>query len=33
MIPETVRQIMRLPGIHLLDNDGSKIDDHGGPFS
>ena len=33
MIPETVRQIMRLPGIHLLDNDGSKIDDHGGPFA
>ena len=33
MIPETIRQIMRLPGIHLLDNDGSKIDDQGGPFA
>jgi cytochrome P450 len=33
IIPETVRQIMRLPGIHLLDNDGSKIDDQGGPFA
>lgn len=33
MIPETVRQIMRLPGIHLLDNDGSKVDDQGGPFA
>ena len=27
MIPETVRQIMRLPGIHLLKTTGSKVDD------
>jgi len=33
MIPETLRQIMRLPGIHLLENEGSKVDDQGGPFA
>ena len=33
MIPETVRQIMRLRGIHLLENNGSKVDDLGGPFA
>jgi len=33
LIPETVRQIMRLPGVHLLENGGSKVDDLGGPFA
>jgi cytochrome P450 len=33
LIPETIRQIMRLPGVHLLDGDGSKVDDLGGPFA
>ena len=33
LIPETVRQIIRLPGVHLLENDGSKVDNQGGPFA
>ena len=33
LIPETVRQIMRLPGVRLLDGDGSRIDTLGGPFA
>ncbi|HVU31593.1 MAG TPA: cytochrome P450 [Sphingomicrobium sp.] len=33
MIPETIRQIMLLPGIHLLEGEGSKVDDLGGPFA
>ncbi len=33
MVPETVRQIMRLPGVRLLPDGGSRIDDAGGPFA
>jgi hypothetical protein len=33
MIPETIRQIMLLPGIHLLEGEASKVDDLGGPFA
>jgi hypothetical protein len=33
MVPETVRQILRLPGVRLLPDGGSRIDDAGGPFA
>ncbi len=33
IIPETIRQILLLPGIRLLDGGGSRIDDAGGPFA
>jgi cytochrome P450 len=33
MVPETVRQILRLPGVGLLPDGGSKIDMAGGPFT
>jgi cytochrome P450 len=33
MVPETVRQILRLPGISLLPDGGSRIDTAGGPFA
>jgi cytochrome P450 len=33
MVPETVRQILRLPGVSLLPDGGSHIDTVGGPFA
>ncbi|MFW8588861.1 cytochrome P450 [Rhizobium beringeri] len=33
MIPETVRQILLLPGVHLLDGNGSAVDNANGPFA
>ncbi len=33
IIPETIRQIMLLPGIRLLEAGGSTVDDAGGPFA
>ncbi|SFE80021.1 Cytochrome P450 [Methylobacterium sp. yr596] len=33
IIPETVRQILRLPGVRLLDGEAGRIDDRGGPFA
>ena len=33
IIPETVRQLLRLPGIRLLDGGASRIDMAGGPFA
>ena len=33
MVPETVRQILRLPGIRLLPDGKSHIDVAGGPFA
>ncbi len=31
IIPETIRQILLLPGIRLRDGDGSRVDNAGGP--
>ena len=33
MVPETVRQILRLPGIRLLPDGNSHVDAAGGPFA
>ena len=33
MVPETVRQILRLPGIRLLPGAQSQVDAAGGPFA
>ena len=33
MITETVRQIMRMPGVRLLEGDAGRVDDAGGPFA
>ena len=33
IIPETVRQILRLPGVRLLDGEAGRIDNRGGPFA
>jgi cytochrome P450 len=33
IIPETIRQILLLPGIRLMDGDGSRVDNAGGPFA
>ncbi len=33
MVPETVRQILRLPGIGLLPGNQSQVDAAGGPFA
>ena len=33
MVPETVRQILRLPGIRLLPGQQSQVDAAGGPFA
>jgi cytochrome P450 len=33
IIPETVRHILLLPGIHLLPGEAGKIDKRGGPFA
>jgi cytochrome P450 len=33
IIPETIRQLMLLPGIRLLDGGASQIDMAGGPFA
>ncbi len=33
MVPETVRQILRLPGIRLLADGKSQVDAAGGPFA
>jgi cytochrome P450 len=33
IIPEAVRAIMLLPGVHLLEGDASKVDNAGGPFA
>jgi cytochrome P450 len=33
IIPETIRQVLRLPGIRLLDGGASQIDMAGGPFA
>ncbi len=32
-IAETVRQIMRLPGLRLLEGDAGRVDNAGGPFA
>jgi cytochrome P450 len=33
IIPETIRQILLIPGLHLLPNGGSAVDAAGGPFA
>lgn len=33
MVPETVRQIMRLPNVRLLPDGQSRVDTAGGPFA
>ncbi len=33
IIPEAVRAILTLPGIHLREGGGSKVDTGGGPFA
>ena len=33
IIPEAVRAVMLLPGVHLLEGDASKVDNGGGPFA
>jgi cytochrome P450 len=33
IIPETVRQLLLVPGLRLLAQGGSKVDDAGGPFA
>lgn len=33
IIPETIRRILLLPGIRLLDGDASRVDPAGGPFA
>lgn len=33
IIPETIRQIMSLPGIRLLEGDAGAVDTAGGPFA
>jgi len=33
IIPETVRQILLVPGLHLLPQGGSNVDNAGGPFA
>jgi len=33
IIPETIRQILLLPGLRLLPQDGSTVDSAGGPFA
>jgi cytochrome P450 len=33
IIPETVRQILLVPGLHLLPQGGSDVDNAGGPFA
>jgi cytochrome P450 len=33
IIPETIRQIMLVPGLHLLPRGGSAVDNAGGPFA
>jgi hypothetical protein len=33
MVPETVRQILLLPGIRLLPDGRSQVDNADGPFA
>jgi cytochrome P450 len=33
IVPETVRQILLVPGVHLLPQGGSAVDNAGGPFA
>ena len=33
IIPETIRQILLVPGLHMLPQGGSAVDDAGGPFA
>ncbi len=33
IIPETIRQVLLLPGLRLREGDGSKVDNAGGPFA
>ena len=33
IIPETVRQILLTPGLHMLAQGGSAVDNAGGPFA
>ncbi|MBV9825538.1 MAG: cytochrome P450 [Alphaproteobacteria bacterium] len=33
IIPETIRQVLLVPGVHLLPQDGSAINNAGGPFA
>jgi hypothetical protein len=33
IIPETIRQILLLPGIRLIESDAGHIDTAGGPFA
>jgi cytochrome P450 len=33
IIPETIRQILLLPGVRLLDGDAGHVDMKGGPFA
>jgi cytochrome P450 len=32
VVPEVIRHILMLPGVHLLEGDDGKIDNAGGPF-
>jgi len=33
IIPETIRHILMVPGVHLLPQGGSAVDNKGGPFA
>jgi cytochrome P450 len=33
IVPETVRQILRVPGVQLLPNGASAVNSQGGPFA
>ena len=33
IIPETIRQILLVPGLHMLAEGGSSVDNAGGPFA
>ena len=33
IIPEAVRQILLVPGLHMLSQGGSAVDNAGGPFA
>jgi cytochrome P450 len=33
IIPETIRHLLLVPGLHLLPQDGSAISNAGGPFA
>jgi len=33
IVPETIRQILRVPGVYILPDGGSAVDTRGGPFA